>query len=635
MLRGLRTASSGPVGKTIMAISVGALVIAFGFWGIGDIFRNFTRSALATVGDSKISVDQFRQLYNNKLQLVSRQLRRPVTPEQARALGFDRQVLAQWMQEATLDQAAKDMRLGLTDAEVVQRITNDPSFRVPGGAFDTALFQETIQQLGYSEQSYVAEQRRELVRRQITTTVGSEVQPPKAAVEAVNRFQNEQRDADFVVLTRAQAGDIPPPAADVLAKYFDERKVLFRAPEYRKATVLSLLPEDIARTIEISEADAKAFYDQNAARYSTPERRQVQQIVFDNKDDAQKAAERLKGGLSFDDLVKERNLTDKDIDLGLIPKSAIADGKVADAAFSLKQGETSGAIENPFGSVIVRVVKIEPGSSKPFAEVEPEIKKNLALQRASEQIRKLRDKVDEELGGGEPLADIAKKLDIPVRNIEAVDRSGRDPQGKQVDLPAGVDVLNGIFSADVGTENEPLRSRDGGLVWYELVSVTPSRERPLDEVKDQVVARWRDDEVAARLTAKANAMVDKVKGGAKLADIAAPDQLKVAQTGSVKRSGKPEGFPADAMTALFRTPKGAAASAQGKEPTERIVFVVTDVKLPTFDPASAEAKQISDALRTGVAEDLYAQYITKIETDIGVSVDQKALDEAVGNTSPQ
>ena len=299
-----------------MAISVGALVIAFGFWGIGDIFRNFTRGALATVGDSKISVEQFRQLYNNKLQLVSRQLRRPVTPEQARALGFDRQVLAQWMQEATLDQVAKDMRLGLTDAEVVQRITNDPSFRVPGGAFDNTLFQETIQQLGYSEQSYVAEQRRELVRRQITTTIASEVQPPKAAVEAVNRFQNEQRDADFVVLTRAQAGDIPPPAPDVLAKYFEERKVLFRAPEYRKATVLALLPQDIARSIEISEADAKAFYDQNAARYSTPERRQVQQIVFDNKDDAQKAAERLKGGQSFDDLVKERNLTDKDIDLG-------------------------------------------------------------------------------------------------------------------------------------------------------------------------------------------------------------------------------------------------------------------------------------------------------------------------------
>jgi peptidyl-prolyl cis-trans isomerase D len=635
MLRGLRTASSGPVGKTIMAISVGALVIAFGFWGIGDIFRNFTRGALATVGDSKISVEQFRQLYNNKLQLVSRQLRRPVTPEQARALGFDRQVLAQWMQEATLDQVAKDMRLGLTDAEVVQRITNDPSFRVPGGAFDSGLFQETIQQLGYSEQSYVAEQRRELVRRQITTTVAGEVQPPKAALEAVNRYQNEQRDADFVVLTRAQAGDIPPPAPDVLAKYFEERKVLFRAPEYRKATVLALLPQDIARTIEVSEADAKAFYDQNAARYSTPERRQVQQIVFDNKDDAQKAAERLKGGLSFDDLVKERNLTDKDIDLGLIPKSAIADGKVADAAFSLKQGETSGAIENPFGSVIVRVVKIEPGSSKPFAEVEPEIKKNLALQRASEQIRKLRDKVDEELGGGEPLADIAKKLDIPAQSIEAVDRSGRDPQGKPVNLPADVDVLNGIFSAEVGSENEPLRSRDGGLVWYELVSVTPSRERPLDEVKDQVVARWRDDEVVARLTAKAKDMVDKVKGGAKLADIAAASQLKVERTGAVKRSDKPEGFPADAMAALFRTPKGAAESAQGKEPTERIVFVVTDVKVPAFDPAGANAKQIADSLRTGVAEDLYAQYITKVEKDVGVSVDQKSLDEAVGNTSQQ
>lgn len=618
-----------------MAICVGGLVIAFGFWGIGDIFRNFTRSALATVGDSQISIDQFRQLYNNRLQLVGRQLRRPITPDQARALGFDREVLAQWMQEATLDQVAKGMGLSLTDSEVVQRITDDPSFRVPGGAFDRAMFQETIQQLGYTEQSYVAEQRRELVRRQVASTVSGAIQPPKSAVEALNRYQNEQRDADYVVLTPAQAGDIPAPAPDALAKYFDQHKVQFRAPEYRKATVLALLPEDIARTIEISEADAKAFYDQNAARFTVPERRQIQQIVFGNKDDAEKAAERLKTGLSFDDLVKERKLSDKDIDLGLIPKSGIADGKVADAAFSLKQGEVSGAIENPFGGVIVRVVKIEPGSGKPFSEVEPEIKKNLALQRASEQIRKLRDKVDEELGGGATLAEIAKKLNLPDQAIEAIDRSGRDPAGKPIDLPKGVDVLNGIFSADVGIENDALRTKDGGLVWYELVSVAPSRERSLDEVKDQVVARWRDDEVISRLTAKSNAMIDKIKSGAKLDDLAAADKLKVEHTAWLKRGDKSGALPADAMTALFRTPKGAAASAEGKQPTERIVFVVKDVTVPAFDAAAADPKRIADALRTGLAEDLYAQFLTRIEKDVGVSVDQKALDDAVGNNPQQ
>ncbi len=32
-----------------------------------------------------------------------------------------------------------------------------------------------------------------------------------------------------------QAGDIPQPTDDVLTKYFDDRKILFRAPEYRKS----------------------------------------------------------------------------------------------------------------------------------------------------------------------------------------------------------------------------------------------------------------------------------------------------------------------------------------------------------------------------------------------------------------
>ena len=92
MLRGIRNASSGWLGKTIMAAVVGFLVISFGVWGIGDIFRGYTRGALATVGNTKMSADQFRQLFNARIQALSRQVRRPISPDQARAFGIDRQV---------------------------------------------------------------------------------------------------------------------------------------------------------------------------------------------------------------------------------------------------------------------------------------------------------------------------------------------------------------------------------------------------------------------------------------------------------------------------------------------------------------------------------------------------------------
>ena len=136
------------------------------------------------------------------------------------------------------------------------------------------------------------------------------------------------------------------------------------------------------------------------SRYVTPERRDVQQIVFPNAEEAKKASERLAEGLSFDDLVKERNLTDKDIDLGTVTKADIIDPAVANAAFGLAEGAVSAPVTGRFGTAILRVVKIEPGSTKSFAEVEGEIKHDIALDRAKAEVNKIRDKVDEEFGGG-------------------------------------------------------------------------------------------------------------------------------------------------------------------------------------------------------------------------------------------
>src|SRR5437660_8949820 len=103
MLRGLRKASSNWLGKVIMAAVVGFLIISFGVWGIGDIFRGFGVSTVATVGRTEISAEQFRGRYNDQLQQLSRQVGRPITPEQARAFGLEQQLLFQMMGFAALN----------------------------------------------------------------------------------------------------------------------------------------------------------------------------------------------------------------------------------------------------------------------------------------------------------------------------------------------------------------------------------------------------------------------------------------------------------------------------------------------------------------------------------------------------
>ncbi len=541
MLRGIKKASGNWLGKIVLGVVMSLLIVSFGVWGIGDIFRGFGTSTLAKVGKTEITVEQFRQTFNDRLRQIGRQFGRTITVDQARAIGLDQQVLGQVIAETALDERARALGLRLPDAEIAKhRLRDSPEFRGITGQFDRGLFERQIRELGFNEARYIADLKRRALQRQLALAISGGLPTPKSAVDAANRYENEQRTLEYVKLDREQAGDVPAPAPDVLAKYFEDRKVVFRAPEYRKLTLLVLTPADAARWIEVSDDDARRIFEERRDRYSTPERRQIQQIRFPNADEARAAAEKIAKGQSFADLVSERGLKPADIDLGLLTKSAVIDRAVADAAFALKEGGVSEPVQGRFGTVLLHVVKIEPGQARAYEELAPQIKRDIALERAREEVRVRHDKIEDERLAGGTLAEVAQRAGLEVRTIEAVDRSGRAPDGSPArNLPQGVDVVAAAFAAEVGGDHDALRV-DGGYVWYEVADITPARERKLEEVKDLVETRWRDDEIAARLRTKAAEMVDKAKAGGSLRDIAAANRLTVETAAGVKRGTRSE-----------------------------------------------------------------------------------------------
>ena len=613
-----------------MATVMGVLIISFGIWGIADIFRGFGQSTLAKVGRTEISAEQFRQIYTDRLQQIGRQFGRPLTSDQARALGFDRQVLQQTIAETTLDEEARRLGLGQSNEETLKTIFDDPNFKGVNGAFDPARFQGMIRQLGYSEQRFVAEQRRISLRRQIAGSIAAGLEPPKLLTEALARFQNEQRSIEYVKLGAAQAGTIDPPSPEALAAYFDERKTLFRAPEYRKISFVAITPEEIGKWQDVSDEDARKAFEQRRDKLGTPERREIRQIVFPNTEEAAAARSRIASGTSFEDLAKERGLGSSDVDLGLIAKSAIADPAIADAAFSLPSGEVSQPEQGRFGVALVKVAKIEPGATPTYESYAPQIKHDIASERARAKVGELRDKMEDERGGGASVVEAAQKLGLAAVTVDAVDRSGRTPNGQPAaNIPRGLDVVSQAFNSDVGVDNDPI-SYGGGYVWYDVVGITPSRERNLDEVKDQVEARWRADQISSRLRTKATEMVQKLEQGGKLTDEAAQAGLSVETAGGFNRNASLPGLNAGVVAAAFRTAKDAAGQAPDTAANGWIVFRVSDVTVPPVDLASDDMKKLKDTVQRAQVDEQLAQYITKLESAIGTSINESAFAQVTG-----
>lgn len=631
----MRKASSNWLGKTIMSILFGVLIVSFAVWGIADIFKGFGQSSLAKIGSTEITTEQFRNLFTDKVQQIGRRFGRPLTMEQARNFGLDRQVLQEVIADAALDEDARRMGLGQSDADVVRTIADDPNFKGVDGKFDHDRFTQIIRQLGYTEQRYIAEQRRRLLRNQITSTVVAGLEPTKTQVEALVRFQSEQRSADYLRLTGAQAGTIDPPSPEALASYFEDRKQLFRAPEFRKIAVLTLTPDDLAKWITVSDEDARKVFEQSRERYVTPERRQVFQIPFQNSEDAKAARDRITGGLSFEDLAKERNLTPSDIDLGNITKAGISDTAIANAAFALAPDTVSEPVKGTLVTALLKVTKVEPGINPTYESVAPTIKREIALERARAQMQDLRNKIEDERGGGSNIAEAAQKLGLNAVTIEAIDRSGRGPDGKPVTgLPQGVDIVTPAFASNVGVENEPVHY-NGGELWFDVLGVTPSRERPLDEVKDQVEARWREEQVATRLRAKAAEIVEKLNKGGTFDAEAAAAGLKVEKATLFKRDADPKDVPERMVAAAFRTPKDGVGQVEGVGASEWIVFKVTDIVVPPVDLASDDVKKLKENLQRAAMEEQIAAYIGKLETEIGISINQSAFAVATGAASAQ
>jgi peptidyl-prolyl cis-trans isomerase D len=87
------------------------------------------------------------------------------------------------------------------------------------------------------------------------------------------------------------------------------------------------------------------------------------------------------------------------------------------------------------------------------------------------------------------------------------------------------------------------------------------------------------------------------------------------------------------IEAAFRTPKDSATQAPGAGGGDWIVFRVTDVTVPPVDLASDDIKKLKETLLRGLSDEQVAEYVTKLESQIGTSINQTALAQVTGSNN--
>jgi peptidyl-prolyl cis-trans isomerase D len=215
--------------------------------------------------------------------------------------------------------------------------------------------------------------------------------------------------------------------------------------------------------------------------------------------------------------------------------------------------------------------------------------------------------------------------------IAAVDRNNKGPDGSpQLNINDANTVLQTAFSSGVGIENDVIELPSNTFAWVDVVDVIAGKQKPFDQVKEDVKKFYLTKERARLVTELANKLAERADKGEAMAALAKEAGAeKVDTTPAFNRSTTPQGMSRDAVTRAFTLAKGQAGSAPDTNNKTRIVFKVTEIN-PAPPLSDAQRTTITSDLRNQMADEVLSEYVLALQKNLGTRIFEDEFKKVTG-----
>ena len=388
-----------------------------------------------------------------------------------------------------------------------------------------------------------------------------------------------------------------------------------------------LKPEAAKANTKIPEETLLAAYQERIDEFKRPERRNVDQLLFINQADADKAYANLQSGTSFDEVAKNSPIMNKGAtSLGKIEREHIIEDAAA-AVFTATKKSVTKPVKSPFGWHIFHVRDIDPPSAAPLSEVRATLEKEIKQQVLDDAFNKLLNQIEDALAGGTPLQEAAKEFGIAVSTIGPITREGKTPDGSMAKLPPLDRFLEVAFKTEDKMESPLINSNGGAYYIVRVDTLQPQRQRSLDEVRGLVTTAWQKEERAQRLQQMATEMAAKMADKAARADAINHYNLNTLYTGRLKRTQTQAGetpLPPAMVSDIFARPAGASTEAYPLSSGQYAIAVAGE-RIPAGPMKPEDAREIREELEANLKREIGGEYLAYLERKYPVTINDALI----------
>lgn len=516
----------------VAAVLIGLLIVAFAVFGIRDVFGSNVSNSVIIAGSRKVSPQEFRREFEQVRKRAEQEMGQPVTPEQAAANGLDRQVLQGLATREAFAELLSKIGIRPSDKLVLDQIAKIPAFFDPvSGRFDKKQYQQKLAENDLSPGKFEGMLRDELAQQHVVAALTNALQAPRAYAALAAIYGLESRDVSYLTIDPSSVPQPTLPTDAQLTAFMKENASQLTLPEFRVLTVVRFSPQQVGANLPVDEAELKKRYDFRKDTMSTPETRTLVQIPAKDAATAQAISARLQRGEAPAAVAKSLGVDA--ITYADKPQAAIADHKLAAAAFKLQSGQVS-TVQGDLGLAVVKVDAVTPGKTVSFEEARPALEAELRKDAAAEKVYALTQAYDDAHQKGANLTEAAQKAGVAATTIGPVARDGRDQQGQPV---GGLNqkLMDTAYGLPAGGESEVVEAGNGEYFAVRVEKVIPPAMPPLAAIKPQLAQAWMMREVGKAMQAKAETLAARVRKGETLEAVAASTGAKLTRVPGVDR----------------------------------------------------------------------------------------------------
>ena len=504
-------AMRGGVKSPIMKIFLLFLAAGFALWGVGDVTTGLiggSDKAISAGEESKSPAEVAIQFDRTRRSFMPN-----ASLGEALQTGLLNEVAGALARDVVFHAEASD--LGLTVTREMQRrvVASEQAFQDEFGEFSEGRFMQVLGNAGFSEEDYLKQVDSTLRREQLLFAISAGIGQPESMARTLTAYELERRSAKLISIA-VDPSNIADPDESVLSEWYESVSASYDAPALRSAGVGSLSPDMFAAEMQISDADIAAAYDARLDEFTTPETREIRQMVFDGAAAAQTAFDRVEAGEAFADVAVDMlGWTADDVALGTVSKADL-DGPLGEAAFGLALNEVVGPVESVFGQHLLTVSKINEGGNQSLEDVSDAIRTTLRAEAAVDLIYDKVNELEDVIASGATLDEAMAAVGGRVDRLVDLDRNGLTIDGTAVEGDAGdlaqdSLVLELVWTGDIDELSVIQEGADDMFFVVEATGETAPRARALDELRSRVITDWKRGEAIKVARAAATVLTSK------------------------------------------------------------------------------------------------------------------------------